>query len=360
MESVQTYDQQGWYYLAELHKFVNGGMTDIGFINSVSGIVNRGCHNPPCATGDVDGKIQRSESFESVLMAMGLPSAGSDNRPVSPVPQSSSGGLPANTQSVVSISHDVTSLMSELVHYQDFMEQHVLSYTDITGVKKQSAYTFDKLLQSLTYAVDVGYTEDKKFYTDSTSLKYGFVNLAAFLSQSMTESIQYDACEEFHLDSNDNKFAISNSCGQWGRNYQDYKCDGGDIVMECPVITFATIEAVGGGKYNEIRPNFYCRSTVQEPFTGVFDSMTSSVISDAPYANAANRTDVEGKIYFHCNQLLMVSLPSYIVLNTTIMRRLLLLGEVRSDSYHLISITLEYVSIRVNLAANTTCAPEVR
>ena len=46
MESVQPYDEGGWNYLAELKKFVAGGMTDTGFINAVSGIVNRGCHNP--------------------------------------------------------------------------------------------------------------------------------------------------------------------------------------------------------------------------------------------------------------------------------------------------------------------------
>ena len=32
--------------MAELRKFVNGGMEGEEFINSVSGIVNRGCHNP--------------------------------------------------------------------------------------------------------------------------------------------------------------------------------------------------------------------------------------------------------------------------------------------------------------------------
>ena len=46
MESVQGYNEGGWDYLTELRKFVDGGMTGTAFIDGVSGIVNRGCHNP--------------------------------------------------------------------------------------------------------------------------------------------------------------------------------------------------------------------------------------------------------------------------------------------------------------------------
>ena len=46
MESVEKYDVGGWNYLDRLHKFVDGGRIDRSFIDAVSGIVNRGCHNP--------------------------------------------------------------------------------------------------------------------------------------------------------------------------------------------------------------------------------------------------------------------------------------------------------------------------
>jgi hypothetical protein len=46
MESVQKYNSGGWNYMDELKAFVDGGFSDPGFINAVSGIVNRGCHNP--------------------------------------------------------------------------------------------------------------------------------------------------------------------------------------------------------------------------------------------------------------------------------------------------------------------------
>ena len=46
INEVQEYDSGGWNYIKELRSFVDGGMVDDGFINAVSGIVNRGCHNP--------------------------------------------------------------------------------------------------------------------------------------------------------------------------------------------------------------------------------------------------------------------------------------------------------------------------
>ena len=42
MKDVQAYNEDGWFYKTELHKFVNSGMTDMSFIDAISGIVNRG------------------------------------------------------------------------------------------------------------------------------------------------------------------------------------------------------------------------------------------------------------------------------------------------------------------------------
>lgn len=68
VDSLQDYSSGGWDYLTELHRFVDQGMQpDDPFIDSVSGIVNRGCHNPPCASGSVDGGPERRLYFERVL-----------------------------------------------------------------------------------------------------------------------------------------------------------------------------------------------------------------------------------------------------------------------------------------------------
>ncbi|KAL7551637.1 hypothetical protein ACHAWF_014829 [Thalassiosira exigua] len=66
VRSLQTYDE-GWNYISNLKAFVRGGMQDDSFIDAVSGIVNRGCHNPPCGTGPLDGGYERKENFKKVL-----------------------------------------------------------------------------------------------------------------------------------------------------------------------------------------------------------------------------------------------------------------------------------------------------
>ena len=72
VESLQTYNVDGWNYLDELHKYVDGGMVGTYFIDAVSGIVNRGCHDPPCASGGVDGGAERAANFAKVLQAFDL------------------------------------------------------------------------------------------------------------------------------------------------------------------------------------------------------------------------------------------------------------------------------------------------
>lgn len=72
MESVQKYESEGWNYIDELHSYVDGGFSDSSFINAVSGIVNRGCHNPPCGTGAVDGGPERLGNFQKALGILGM------------------------------------------------------------------------------------------------------------------------------------------------------------------------------------------------------------------------------------------------------------------------------------------------
>ena len=72
MSTVQTYDEDGWAYLDQLRSFVAGGLAGNAFIDAVSGIVNRGCHDAPCATGPVDGIEDRRANFDTVLRVMGL------------------------------------------------------------------------------------------------------------------------------------------------------------------------------------------------------------------------------------------------------------------------------------------------
>lgn len=152
------------------------------------------------------------------------------------------------------------------------------------------------------------------FYTgqdDPMNWEYGLVNIAAFLAHAMAESINKDACDEYQWDNNsdedlsvssggkgarvDNHFAISNSCGQGGQNYQDYSCGQGEEHMQCDVEADMVVQATTSGLYPNAPPPLSCRPrTTTEQFTGYWDVSTAKEESAFPYENSFGRTDVEG------------------------------------------------------------------
>jgi len=85
MNSVQAYQGSGkyagWNYKTELKKYVDSDfgknnyqpLNNISFINSISGIVNRGCPDSKCPdTGDVHGKVQRVNNFKKAMKGLGV------------------------------------------------------------------------------------------------------------------------------------------------------------------------------------------------------------------------------------------------------------------------------------------------
>lgn len=122
----------------------------------------------------------------------------------------------------------------------------IFSKTNSTGGEEWSSslvYRYDDLLRALRlmYLEGVG---DYKFYigdsnadTDDSTLgtSMGLVNIAAFLAQSMKETIKYDACDENNWDVIDGKYPISNSCGQLNQTYQEYTCPADMEHMACEV-----------------------------------------------------------------------------------------------------------------------------
>jgi hypothetical protein len=73
LNAVQPYESGGWSYKTELMKWVDAGMNlaDTSFIDGASGIVNRGCHNPPnCGTGELHGRDSRVANFKTILRAL--------------------------------------------------------------------------------------------------------------------------------------------------------------------------------------------------------------------------------------------------------------------------------------------------
>jgi len=132
-----------------------------------------------------------------------------------------------------------------------------------------------------------------KFYagpnTDGGEM-VGLANLAAFIAQTMQETIQYDACDENNWSNQDAVNAViraggtggevypaTSACGQLGQSYQDYKCssdtidpESGETIppeeMQCEVDPGMHIVAKTHAKWYGAPPPLFCapRSTIPE------------------------------------------------------------------------------------------------
>jgi hypothetical protein len=122
--------------------------------------------------------------------------------------------------------------------------------------------------------------------------KYGLVNVAAFLANAMVESIQYDTCDELNWQALAGQYAISNSCGQQERSYQDEVCEE---EYTCEVDMEMEITAVDSRRDVRDPPPFTCGPRSGEmDYSGYWDISSGTAITDTPYLSTTGRTDVEG------------------------------------------------------------------
>lgn len=66
VERIQSYNQNGWNFVEKLHQFVDGGMSDESFINTVSEIVTGAVGSNVLFTG------QRWANFDMLLTNLHL------------------------------------------------------------------------------------------------------------------------------------------------------------------------------------------------------------------------------------------------------------------------------------------------
>jgi len=85
----------------------------------------------------------------------------------------------------------------------------------------------------------------------------GKLNLAAFLAQSMKETIRYDVCDENSWDLVNGVYPASNACGQLGQSYQDYTCSVADKHMECPLNSSMEATALTNARWYGAPPPLY-------------------------------------------------------------------------------------------------------
>ena len=184
-----------------------------------------------------------------------------------------------------------------------------------------SVYRYDGFLAGLRVMYTDG-VANKQFYMGDSSPngpQYGLVNIAAFLAQSMKETIKYDACDENSWDRVNGRYPLSNACGQLGQSYQDYKCKPEEAHMECKVDKNMEITAVTNAKWYGAPGPLKCGPKTTYPHTGYWDYsyecnkpwVTPAETCDAyegqkaggennalPFGNYNGRTDVEGCCYW--------------------------------------------------------------
>jgi len=168
----------------------------------------------------------------------------------------------------------------------------------------------------------------------SNARDYGLANLAAFLAQTMQESIQYDACDENNWSTQDavdmvterggtggEIYPATAACGQLGQSYQDYTCsetidpETGEPIppaeLQCQVDPDMVIVATTSAQWYGAPPPLFCapRSILPEaprwdvggwcPTTGTnwdqgarfappFDTTARGDISYGPTGSTAN------------------------------------------------------------------------
>ena len=139
----------------------------------------------------------------------------------------------------------IVALNSELASLENKMNNEVFLYeTPDSNWIPSTIYKWNDFLAALNPMHNVGIAETKFWLMDdnaseTNNIKYAKVAIAAFLAQSMKETIQFNACDEnnWSLNTGDPvNYPISASCGQLGQVYADYGMDaqGNDNPYSCP------------------------------------------------------------------------------------------------------------------------------
>jgi len=220
----------------------------------------------------------------------------------------------------LSIGAMIRSTMGQLG--QRFETSVLLYETPSLQWTPSTVYRFKDMMAALEnmWTVGIGsqflYTGEPNAPAEK-NLRYALVNIAAFLSQSMQETIRYNACDEnsWDLVGPANKYPVSNSCGQLGQSYQDYQCRAEEAHMQCEVDPNLELRATTHAQWYGAPAPLYCGPKSKYPYAGFWDYSWSlpwnyageleyegqragRFDNSAPYANSAGRTDVEGCCYW--------------------------------------------------------------
>lgn len=137
-----------------------------------------------------------------------------------------------NGSSSSSALTSIASLNAELAAAATKMNNEAFLYeTPNSGWQPSTIYKWEDFLTGLNSMHNVGVAGEKFWLVDNaaddaTNAKYAKVAIAAFLAQSMQETIRYNACDENNWAQikygAPADYPMSASCGQLGQKYADY------------------------------------------------------------------------------------------------------------------------------------------
>lgn len=91
------------------------------------------------------------------------------------------------------------------------------------------------------------------------------------------------------------RFPLSNSCGQLDMSYQDMHCSEEEAHMECPVKPEMEQYALTSALWFQAPGPFKCGPKSKFPITGYWDYDLGKENNEDAYANDRGRVDVEGR-----------------------------------------------------------------
>jgi hypothetical protein len=172
----------------------------------------------------------------------------------------------------------VASLNTSLEGAQNVMDNEVFLYeTPESQWVPSTIYKWNDFLKGLNSMHNVGVAGDKFWLVDDsadaeTNAKYAKVAIAAFLSQSMQETIRFDACDENNWAEVRYGAPVNHpngaACGQLGQKYADYGINpvsGKDHAYSCPRTPKMEVSALTHAKwYGAPAPIFAAPDAVLE------------------------------------------------------------------------------------------------
>eukprot|EP00985_Skeletonema_marinoi_P017904 scaffold9914_cov142-Skeletonema_marinoi.AAC.1 len=296
IEGVQSYsnDDTKWEYLPQLKLLVGKGLlkSDVRiFIDKVSSVLTRGCDEYFCSPHTINFLEQRRDNFETLIYD--IFKLGNGRLEPEPPP-----------------FYDYEYAEKWLHLKRPKIEGNILTskHHELGRVQYYSqAYRFLPFISALRTTAKYGAGDGRYFFVADPGeglrgFNAGLVNLAAFLANAMAESIDHDSCEEFHWEKDiaTGRYAISNSCGQNGRNYGTESCPPWQSFMTCPAATDAELQAsIPETSEPPFRlgpkpPPFQCMPKSNLPSSGFWEEPTNTLDNNANYPNSYGRTDVEG------------------------------------------------------------------